>query len=265
MTAPAMAQKLEHIERDEDLESFVDEVANLLRSQFAGILGNLAVVAPAVLGVQLLSWLLFGAPLVGEKSAHYVLHSLTLLGPAPLYAAFTGVLLFASSMVAGWVENWFVLHRLESAIAWNPAILARLGAPRAQRWAKWWRANISGVAANLSLGLMLGLVPVLLDFVGLPLDVRHVTLSTGQLAAAVGALGLEIFRLGDFWWCVAGIAVTGVLNLSVSFYLALKVALRSRGIRLADRARVSAAIWRRVRGQPRSFLLPPKARDVEPG
>jgi site-specific recombinase len=259
MTAPAMAQKLEHIERDADLESFVDEVANLLRSQFAGIVGNLAVVAPFVLGVQLLSWLIFGAPLVGEKSAHYVLHSLTLLGPAPLYAAFTGVLLFASSMVAGWFENWFVLHRLESGIAWNPAIIARLGAARAQRWAKWWRANISGVAANVSLGLMLGLVPVLLDFVGLPLDVRHVTLSTGQLSAAVGALGLEIFRLADFWWCVAGIALTGVLNLGVSFYLALKVALRSRGIRLADRARLSSAIWRRLREQPRSFFLPPKA------
>ncbi|MCV2359405.1 site-specific recombinase [Paucibacter sp. TC2R-5] len=259
MTAPAMAQKLEHIERDADLQSFVDEVANLLRSQFAGILGNLAVVAPVVLGVQLLSSLLFGSPLVGEKSAHYVLHSLTLLGPSALYAAFTGVLLFASSMVAGWFENWFVLHRLESAIAWNPAIIARLGASRAQRWAKWWRDNVSGIAANVSLGMMLGLVPVLLDFIGLPLDVRHVTLSTGQLAAAVGALGTDIFRLADFWWCVAGIAVTGILNLSVSFYLALKVALRSRGIRLADRARVSSAIWRRLREQPRSFLLPPKA------
>ncbi len=263
MTAPAMAQKLEHIEREADLESFVDEVANLLRSQFAGVLGNLAVVAPVVLGIQLLAWLLFGAPLVGEKSAHYVLHSLTLLGPSALFAAFTGVLLFASSIVAGWAENWFVLHRLESAIAWNPAIIGRLGGPRAQRWAKWWRANISGVAANLSLGMMLGLVPVLLNFIGLPLDVRHVTLSTGQLAAAVGALGLDIFKLADFWWCVAGIAMTGFLNLSVSFYLALKVALRSRGIRLADRARVSSAIWRRVREHPRSFLLPPKT--VETG
>ncbi|MEJ6007296.1 site-specific recombinase [Paucibacter sp. AS339] len=258
MTAPAMAHKLEHIDDEAGLNSFVDEVANLLRSQFAGIFGNLAVVAPIVLAVQLGSWLLFGAPMVGEKAAHYVLHSLTLLGPSALFAAFTGVLLFASSMVAGWVENWFVLHRLESAIAWNPGVIARLGQARAQRWAHWWRDNISGVAANVSLGMMLGLVPVLLNFVGLPLDVRHVTLSTGQLAAAIGALGLDIFGMADFWWCVAGIALTGVLNLSVSFFLALKVALRSRGIRLADRARLSSAIWRRLREQPRSFLLPPK-------
>ncbi|MCV2350979.1 site-specific recombinase [Paucibacter sp. Y2R2-4] len=263
MTAPAMAHKLEHIDDEGGLNSFVDEVANLLRSQFAGIFGNLAVVAPIVLGVQLCSWLLFGAPLVGEKPAHYVLHSLTLLGPSALFAAFTGVLLFASSMVAGWVENWFVLHRLESAIAWNPGVIARLGKARAQRWAHWWRDNISGVAANVSLGMMLGLVPVLLNFIGLPLDVRHVTLSTGQLFAAIGALGFDIFRMHEFWWCVAGIALTGVLNLSVSFYLALKVAMRSRGVRLADQTRLSSAIWRRLREQPRSFFLPPK-RELAP-
>jgi site-specific recombinase len=45
------------------------------------------------------------------------------------------VLLFASSLIAGWAENWFVFHRLDSAIAWNPRIVARLGAARAQRWA----------------------------------------------------------------------------------------------------------------------------------
>ena len=258
MTAPAMAAKLQHIGDDAGLADFVDEVANLLRSQFAGILGNLAMVAPLVLGVQLLCQFTFGVPLVGSGSAHHVIDSLTPLGPAPLFAAFTGVLLFASSMIAGWVENWFVFYRLESAIAWNPAIIARLGQNRAQRWAHWWRDNITGVAANVSLGMMLGLVPPVLGFFGLPLDVRHVTLSTGQLAAAVGALGLEVMSTAPFWWAVLGIALTGVLNLGVSFYLAFSVALRSRGIRVDDRARLSRAIWQRLRQRPSSFFLPPK-------
>ena len=77
---------------------------------------------------------LFGAPPVGTAQAERVLGSLTLLGPTALYAAFTGVLLFTSSMIAGWAENWFVFHRLDSAIAWNPRFVARLGAARAQRW-----------------------------------------------------------------------------------------------------------------------------------
>jgi site-specific recombinase len=258
MTAPAMAHKLRDITSEEGLEGFVDEVANLLRSQFAGIVGNLIAVIPVVLGVQLLAWLAFGAPAVGPKEADYVLHSLTLLGPSVFFAAFTGVLLFLSSLIAGWVENWFVFYRLDSAIAWNPRLIARLGAARAQRWSSWWRANISGLAANTALGLMLGLVPVVLAFFGLPIEVRHVTLSTGQLAAAVGALGVEIFKQPAFWWCVPTIAFIGILNLGVSFALAFLVALRARGIQVADRARLRSAIWRRLRSQPRSFVLPPK-------
>jgi site-specific recombinase len=187
-----------------------------------------------------------------------VLHSLTLLGPTALYAAFTGVLLFASSLIAGWAENWFVWHRLDSAIAWNTRSIALLGAARARRWGAWWRANVSGLTANISLGLMLGLVPAVASFFALPLEVRHVTLSTGQLAAALGALGTDLLSDHAFWWCVAGIAVTGVLNLSVSFALAFKVALRSRGIRLADRSRIYRAIRARLRHAPMSFVLPPK-------
>ncbi len=260
MTAPALAATLPRgrSSSDEEVEALVDRVAQLIRSQVAGIVGNLVVCAPLVLAVQLLAILILGAPLVGTRDAEYVLGSITLLGPTVFFAAFTGVLLFASSLIAGWAENWFVFHRLDSAIAWNPRIVARLGANRAQRWSAWWRANISGVAANVSLGLLLGLVPVVAQFFGLPLDVRHVTLAAGQLGAALGALGFGLLSQPAFWWCVAGIAGTGVMNLGVSFGLAFKVALRSRGVRVQDRVRISQAIRRRLRTQPMSFLRPPR-------
>jgi site-specific recombinase len=258
MTAPAMAASLADGVDEEKIERFVDRVAQLIRSQAAGIFGNLAVCAPLVLVIQFAWRGLFGAPVVDEELADYMLHSLTLLGPTALFAAFTGVLLFASSLIAGWAENWFVFHRLDSAIAWNPRFVARLGAARAQRWARWWRANISGLAANISLGMMLGLVPALFSFFALPVEVRHVTLSTGQLAAAAGALGSGVLQMPAFWWCVAGIAVTGVLNLGVSFALAFSVALRSRGIQVRERRRIVAAIRHRLRVAPLSFVLPPK-------
>ena len=258
MTAPALADSLPRGEGNDEatLEAFVDRVVQLIRSQIAGIVGNLLACAPLVLAAQWLAVAVFGQPLVGEPPSQYVLHSLTLLGPTALFAAFTGVLLFASSLVAGWAENWFVFHRLDSAIAWNPRIVARLGAARALRWATWWRANISGVAANASLGMMLGLVPALLGFVGVPLDVRHVTLSTGQLAAALGGLGLQALSMPAFWWCAAAIPVTAVLNLTVSFWLAFRVALRSRGIELRERHRIGAAIQARLRRDPLSFIWP---------
>ncbi len=258
MTAPAMAEKLSDVADDAAVERFVDEVAHLIRSQAAGIIGNLAAVTPLVLTVQWASQAALGMPLIHGHNAEHVFDAITLLGPTALFAAFTGVLLFASSLIAGWVENWFVWHRLDSAIAYNPRIVMALGAARAQRWALYWRANISGYASNISLGLMLGLVPAIALFFGLPIEVRHVTLSTGQLAAAAAAQGWAVLQQSPFWWCVAGIVVTGVLNLSVSFFLALKVALRSRGIRMVDRSRIRRAIFRRLRTNPRAFVLPPK-------
>jgi len=262
MTAPAMAAKLDDLADDAAVEGFVDEVANLIRSQTAGIVGNLAMVVPVVLAVQAASWAVFGRPVVGEATALHVLHDLTLLGPTLLFAAFTGVLLFASSLIAGWAENWFVLHRLDSALRWNPRIVALLGASRAAFWSNWWRANVSGIAANVSLGLMLGIVPVLLQFFGLGIQVRHVTLSTGQIAAAVGAIGWPLLGKPELWWpvlwCVAAIPLTGALNLGVSFFLAFKLAMRSRGIRVADRSRLYAALRRRLRTRFFSFLLPPR-------
>jgi site-specific recombinase len=258
MTAPAMAHKLTDLSHDEAVEGFVDEVAHLLRTQIAGIVGNLAVVGPLVLAIAWAWQAATGGTLVRVKDAEHALHTLSLLGPTPLFAAFTGVLLFASSQVAGWAENSFVFHRLDSAIAWNPRIVARLGPARAQAWARWWRTHVSGLAANVSLGFMLGLLPALLSFVGLPLDVRHVTLSTGQLAAALATLGPDLLRHGEFWWCVASLPVIGALNLAVSFWLAFRVALRSRRIRVADRGRIYRAIRARFRRAPLSFVLPPR-------
>ena len=240
------------------IERFVDEVVHLIRSQTAGIVGNVAMCVPVVLALQWLGAQAFGAPPVGRAEAQQVLDSLTLLGPTPLYAAFTGVLLFASSLVAGWAENWFVFHRLDSAIAWNPRIVQRLGAARARRWSRWWRENVSGLAASVSLGMMLGLVPVVLGFFGIGLDVRHVTLSAGMLAAALGAEGPLLLQQPAFWWCVASIAVIGALNLGVAFWLAFKVALRSRGIVLRERREIYAAIRRRLWRAPLSFLWPPR-------
>jgi site-specific recombinase len=258
MTAPAMALKLAGgLRSAAEVEAFVDEIAHLIRSQAAGIIGNLALCAPLVLAAQALATLAFGAPLVGPASAEHVLHELSLLGPTALFAAFTGVLLFSSSLVAGWAENHFVLHRLDSAIAWNPRIVGALGRPRAERWSRWWRANVSGLAANISLGLMLGLVPAVADFLGLGLQVRHVTLSTGQLAAAFGALGPGLLSQSEFWWCVAGIGAAALLNVTVSFWLAFRTALRSSAVDVRARSAINAAIVHRLLRRPLSFLWPP--------
>ena len=256
MTAPAMAAKLKDISDPSAVESFVDEVTHLVRSQFAAVLGNVVVVFPVVLALSVAMQAVLGRPMIDAATADYVLNSLTLLGPCLLFAAFTGVLLFASSIIAGWVENWFVLHRLDSAIRYNPAITRTLGVARADAYAQFMRDQVSGLAANISLGFMLGLIPAVLAFLGLHLDVRHVTLSAGQLGAACASLGLEVVHLPALWWAAASIPFIGMLNVGVSFYLAFRVALTAHNVSGVDRAHIRRAIGQRLRRAPASFLWP---------
>ena len=257
VTAPAMVAKLKDIQAPGAVRRFVDEVAHLFRSQVAAIAGNLALVVPVMLLISTALTLATGQAMIDEKTAHHVLHDMNVLGPTVGFAAFTGVLLFASSIVAGWFENWFVLHRLDSAVAHNPRFTRALGVARAARWARFLRANVSGFAANVSLGLMLGLVPAFAVFFGLGLEVRHVTLSAGQVAAAVATLGWSSLLTPGFWLAVAGVVLVGPINLGVSFYLAFRLALKAQAISGVNRERIRAALRSRWRDAPLSFLLPP--------
>jgi len=256
MTAPAMAAKLKDINSATSIGDFVDEVTHLVRSQVAAVFGNVFMVVPCVLLVNVVMILLMDRPMISQKEAVYVLTTLTLLGPTLFWAAFTGLILFTASMVGGWFENWFVLHRLDSAIAHNPRFTRVLGAARAGRWSTFMRENSSGFASNISLGFMLGLIPAFTGFFGLELQARHVTLSAGQLAAAGATLGLDAFRQPLVWWCIAAIPLIGALNLSVSFYCAFRLALQAHNVSGIDRARISRAIWARWRSAPSSFFVP---------
>ncbi len=267
VTAPAMVAKLKDLQAVGGTRRFVDEVAHLLRSQMAAIIGNVGLVVPVVLLISVALFHYTGAHMIDAEKARHTLSDISVLGPTALFAAFTGVLLFASSIIAGWVENWFVFHRLDSAMAHNPRFTRWLGVARARRWAAFMRANISGFASNISLGFMLGIIPVVAAFFGLGLEVRHVTLSAGQVTAAAASLGWGVLGEPAFWWAVAGVVVIGPLNLAVSFYLAFRLALKAQNVSAVNRQHIRRAIWRRARVAPLSFFWPrpsPAADDEEP-
>ena len=262
MTAPAMAVKLKDLTAANAIDAFVDEVTHVVRSQFAAVVGNLAMVFPCVLLISYGMQYMWGQPLIDQKEAHHALESLSLWGPTALFAAATGVVLFVSSIFAGWAENWFVLHRLDSAMRYNPRFTTVLGAARADRWALFMRKNISGFAASVSLGMMLGLIPAISSFLGFGLELRHVTLSTGQIAAACASYGLDVWNMPELrsalLWACAGILAIGPLNVGVSYYCAFRLALRAHNVSTGERVRIRQAIWARVRSAPLSFLWPPK-------
>jgi len=55
---------------------------------------------------------------------------------------------------------------------------------------------------------------------------------------------------------LACLPLLGALNVSVSFYLAFRLALRAQNVSVKDRARIYAAIRARLRSAPLSFFRP---------
>lgn len=101
--------------------------------------------------------------------------------------------------------------------------------------------------------------PAFGKFLGLPLDVRHVTLSAGFLAAAASSLGGRALGEGAFLWA-AGVCSMAVLNVGVSFSLALATAVRARSLRAPTRSAIRAEFWRRLRRRPADFVVPGEER-----
>lgn len=255
-TAPALARRMGELRSTPQLEALVDEVVFLFRSQIASIFGNLVLVIPATLILDLIWRGITGGHIVDAHKAEILLGSVTPGTGCWFYAVFTGVLLWASSLVAAWADNWFALHQLGPALAQHRGWQRWLGPTRTRRFASWLQHNIAGLAGNISLGLMLGLIPAVAVFFGLPLDVRHVTLSTGQVTAAFALLGGAHFWMLSTVWLVIGILGIGLLNILVSFSLALFVAIRARDVRGPELRLFRSALLKRVLTAPLSFVLP---------
>lgn len=256
MTGPVLAEKLREAWTENGMENLVNEIAHLIRSQVASVFGNVFSVVPAVLVMDMIVHAVFGWHLAGEATAHHAIEAADIFGPTLLYAAFTGVLLWASSIMAGWSDNWFALRGLRKALAYNPRLNKAFGRAGARGIARFFEKNMSGLVGNASLGVLMGLVPEILTFMGLFLEVRHVTLSSGSLAAAVPVLGWDLVREPIFWRGVAGIFFIGFLNVSVSFSLALWVAARATEVPWVQKKAIWKALWRRFCRSPWSFFFP---------
>jgi site-specific recombinase len=258
MTAAALAGTLRESAGHPDLSALVTMIARITRSQLAAAIGNVGMVIPSAFAFDLFWRAKHGKSFLDETTAHYVLHSLHPLESGTIFfAALTGVILWSSSIVAGWLENWAVYRRLPEAIAEHP--LGRIVGKRTMAWfSRFFLRNVAGFGGNVSIGFFLGMTPVMGKFFGLPLDVRHVTLSTGALTLSVLSLGVESLSTEATWAAAAGIAIILTLNFGVSFALALAVALRARQADRSDRWRLVRSVMATYMRSPLQFFLPPR-------
>jgi site-specific recombinase len=242
----------------EHQERIVDQATRIVSSQLAAAVGNITTVILAAAGFDAIYQWRTGHSFMTSEKAAWVIESLHPLHSGTVFhAAFTGVILWLSSLAGGWAENFAVYRRLPLAIAEH-----RSGRWLGRRFTRWaadaFASNISGYGGSVALGVMLGMIPSLGAFFGLPLDVRHVTLSTGTLSLALSAGGVVVIGESGTLAAMAGIAVIFVLNLTVSFALAMAVALRAREVSRRDRWALASAILRRLLRRPQDFILPPR-------
>tara|TARA_R110001599_G_scaffold171353_1_gene362194 strand:+ start:195887 stop:198151 length:2265 start_codon:yes stop_codon:yes gene_type:complete len=263
VTAPTLAAEMGAVDTVEGLRKLVAKIVVVVRAQVAGVFGNVLMVVPTIIAIAVVVLLIADRPLINEAQAELTIHSLSLIGWTPLLAALTGVLLWLASLLAGFADNWFALRRLKEAITYHRRIVHALGPQRAERWAAWLERNIARIAGCISLAVLLGMTPTITQFFGLPLDIRHITLSTAQLVSAASALGWSVFTEPQFWLAVAGLLVVGILNIATAFSCALLLALRAREVPQRACKLVFRSIVRRFTFSPYVFFWPPKsARNV---
>jgi site-specific recombinase len=258
MTATTLAAALDGRDsRDARLDALAELAAEVSRTQWVSIAGNVTITmltafAISLTAVQFIGWQAAGA----EKAAH-LLHDLhPWKSLALLHAAIAGVYLFLSGLISGYYDNQALYHRIPQRLRRVKWLRRLLGERRLADLATYVEHNLGALAGNFLFGCMLGFTPVIGVLLGLPLDIRHVAFASANFA--YGLVGLQ-FALSPATVVVtlAGVLLIGLVNLMVSFSLALRVALRSRGITREQTEGMWPCVLRRFLERPRDFFWPP--------
>jgi site-specific recombinase len=232
-------------------------VAKVSRSQIASFAGNLIVVFP---GMWLIAWgyeKIVGVKLVAGEAARHMLRdqhpwqSLSLL-----YACNTGVFLFLSGIIAGYVQNKIRYSNVSQRLQTHPILRLSRSPERLRKMADYIEHHAGSLIGNICLGFFLGMAGFFGEIFGSRFDIRHITISAGNTSLAVYGLGL---RNIDPWYLatvIGGVLGIGFLNFLVSFSLAFIVAARSRGVRVREYPGFLGILWRYFRSNPLDFIRP---------
>ncbi|KOS08358.1 recombinase [Flavobacterium akiainvivens] len=261
MTAAALVRALQtgrtdtEVDDDEKHRAFAEFFARVFRSQFIAFVGNVVVAFPvAWLGIWLID-LSFDTNIAHGKWYHLLTDLSPIHSQAILHAAIAGVFLFLSGIIAGSVANRDKHRHVYYRIAEHPVLKKSLGRTRTQKLAKWYEKRWAGIVSNFWFGVFMGSTASIGIFLGLNLDIRHITFASGNLALALYGANYNI-STEYMVWGVVGIGLIGLVNFMVSFGLSLGLAFRSRNIPLSELGPIIKSIFRHFLRRPGSFFFP---------
>ncbi|HEY4318531.1 MAG TPA: site-specific recombinase [Herbaspirillum sp.] len=265
MTASRIAAGLHSRDgRNIDLDSLVELVAKVIRTQFVAVAGNLLLAFPAAYLIALGYGFLFGHPLVSPEKARHLLQDIDPFTTLALfYAAIAGVCLFLAGLISGYYDNKALYTRMAQRIARLGWLQRMLGPGKVARLGEYLETSLGGLMGNFYFGVLLGCLGTVGFLLGLPIDIRHITFSAANFATAIVGLDYQVgWRLALVSAC--GVLAIGTINLWVSFTLALIVALRSRQVRFRHGAQLAKQLLARFFRRPQDFLIAPKTVAAPP-
>ena len=260
MTASALIKALEEgvLKKGKDAEkyeAFAILFARVFRSQFIAFVGNVIMAFPvSLLGVWLIDHFLHYNSAATKWESLLIdlspIHSLAIF-----HAAIAGVFLFLSGIISGSVANSDKHNQVYFRITEHPFLKRNFGKTRTVKLAKLYEKRWAGIISNFWFGIFMGSTASVGLFLGLNLDIRHITFGSGNLALALYGANYEV-NDSMLFWGIFGIGIIGLVNFMVSFSLSIGLAFRSRAISWYELRFVTISIWNHFKSRPISFFFP---------
>ncbi len=262
MTAAYIAKQLEYANNGSvNQKNLAQLIIKVCRSQFAAILGNILGALPAAIAIGcLLNHFLIGQQINTDTATELMQEQNPFTSLALFYAAVAGFWLFVSGIVSGYFDNRSLYLDLPGRIRLHPILRALFQKRVRDCIANYIDNHYGALWGNFFFGVMLGVTSYIGYILAIPLDVRHVAFSVSNVGYSAAVVWPGAWVFVEF---ILFALLIGMVNLTVSFVLALNVAVHSRGLELGDFGSIFKAYWKEVLNRPLDIVIPPKTDSVD--
>ncbi|MDO4878675.1 MAG: recombinase [Neisseria sp.] len=255
MTAARFAEQVENNDKGRAVNMKLAKLLiDVVRSQTVAVFGNVCVAVLVASFAAAAFAHYWHRPFLNADEVAYQFKSIQpLTQPTLWYAAIAGVWLFCSGIISGFFDNRANYLNLRQRLTVQPLFKRLLPLSWRERLADYLHRHYGSLAGNFIFGMLLGMTGWFGHLLGLPLDIRHVAFSSANLgyAAVSGHSGTAYFLLS-----LGFVLLIGLVNLLVSFSLALTVALRARDTRIDSLSKLWASVWAQIKANPWNLIFP---------
>lgn len=265
MTASRVAASLDISKvREENMSNLVEMIVRLWRSQFIAFAGNILFAFPVGYAVAWMIEYATGTRFATEPVAQKIINELhPFNSPALFHAAIAGVYLFLAGLISGYYDNLNVYSKIPSRIMEHRRLQRIIPAGKLHSIASYVEKNLGALAGNFFLGIFLGSTGTIGYFLGLPLDIRHVTFASGNFGIALASMEFP-YETSMILWSLLGIFLIGLVNFIVSYGLTTAMAMKSRNIDFRGTRLLLKLLAQRFFSRPTDFIWPPKNPPHQP-